>query len=169
MRVRGASEAVGVLKILEVAMRRLHLLVVVMLMAGGTAVVWGRELGHRVHLKDGANVVERGGEKLDFKMSAEQGRDGNIVVKMVIPQGSNVADASYLRLEIMKDGKVLVWTRLASHKGDDGSITAGFQIHESLVKDAHVGISYDADRVKGRVMEAYLVPVAEYITDRLGK
>lgn len=147
-------------------MKRFLLMAAVMLAVAGSLVVWGRELGVYVHPKDGENVVERGGQKLKFTMTAQKSEHGSVLVKMTIPAESNVADASYLRLEIVKDGKILLWTRLASSRADDGSISAGFQIHESLVKDAYVGITYNADRVKRGGMMTYLVPVAEYVTER---
>ena len=147
-------------------MKRALILMAVMVAVAGSIVAWARELGVYVHAKDGENVVERSGEKLKFTMTAEKSAEGSVLVKMTIPAGSNVADASYLRLEIVKDRKILLWTVLNSRKADDGSISAGFQIDESLVKDAYVGISYDADRVKRGGMHTYLVPVREYVTER---
>jgi hypothetical protein len=126
---------------------------------------YGRELGHLVQPKDGKNIVDRTGEALDFQLTAERDENGAVLVSMVIPAGSELQKASYLRLQITKGKEILLWTRLPTGKRDDGASTAGFQIHESLAKDAFVGISYDAT-VENRMMYAYLVPVAKYITQR---
>ena len=124
-----------------------------------------RELGRRVHLKDGKNIVVGTNEVLDFQLKAERGQDGAVVVSMTIPRDSPLQKASYLRLEIRDDKRILLWSSLDNRKRDDGSTTAGFQIHDSLAKGAFIGIAYDGGP-NDRGMSAYLVPVAEYITDR---
>ena len=124
-----------------------------------------RELRRPVHLKDGRNVVGGTGEELDFQLTAERDVGGNVLVKFVVPRDSPLQEASYLRLEIRDDQRIVLWSQLASRKGDDGATTAGFQIHDSLAKGASIGIAYDAGP-KDRGMYSYQVPVAEYIKNR---
>jgi hypothetical protein len=144
-------------------MKRILMIAAVVMCLGPSA--YGHELGHLVHPKDGKNIVDGSGESLDFQLTAERDENGAVLVTMVIPAGSELRKASYLRLQITRGKEILLWTRLPTRKRDDGASTAGFQIHESLAKDAFVGISYDAT-VENRTMYAYLVPVANYITER---
>jgi hypothetical protein len=125
-----------------------------------------RELGRQVHRKDGKNVVESTGEALDFRLTAERDGAGAILVSVTIPGESDLQKASYLRLEVRRDKQILLWSRLVTRKGDGGALTAGFQIHESLAKDAYVAIAYDAAADRRGGMFAYQVPVAEYIAER---
>lgn len=125
------------------------------------------EVTHDVHPASDANVVRSTNEKLDFSLAVIRYETGSILVRMTIPAKSELQKASYLRLELVEEGRILLWTRLATHATPDGSQVAGFQIDESLVKKAFIGISYDAG-VNDDTLAcyAYRVPVGEYVTRR---
>lgn len=146
-------------------MKRILAVSVAAMIVAGSVAAYGRELNRRVHPKGAQNVVDGTGETLDFQLTAEGAEDGSVLVKVVIPSGSELQKTSYLRLEIVKDGQILLWSKLATRKGKDGAMRTGFQIHDSLAKHAFVGFAYDAG-AKDRTMATYQVPVAEYITGR---
>jgi hypothetical protein len=140
---------------------------IILIVAGVSVATFARELGRLVHPKDGQNVVAGTGEKLDFRLTAERGADGTVMVEMLVPPGSEAQKADYLRLEVRRDKQILLWTVLASRKEPNGTLKAGFQIHDSLARDAFVVFAYEARR-QGRPagLSAHHVPLAEYITDR---
>jgi hypothetical protein len=142
------------------------LLIVVVVVLVASVLVYARELSHPVHRRDGKNVVPRTGEVLDFRLTAERDERGNVLVRVAVPPGSALQKASYQRLEIRKDGKILLWSRLATRQEADGSIEAGFQIDESLVGSAYVSFAYDATKEDAGGMKAYQVAVQEYVTER---
>ena len=146
-------------------MKRATIFSLVALIVIISARVHARELGRRVHLKDGKNIVASTGETLDFRLEAERGEDGTVLVNIVIPPDSPLQKASYLRLEIIQGKRILLWSVLHSRKRDDGSTTAGFQIHDTLAKDAFIAIAYNAGP-NDRGMYAYQIPITEYIKDR---
>lgn len=143
-------------------MKRVSMVMLILLV--GLLPAHGWEISDRVHSQQGVNVVESTGEKLDFRLKAVRYDDGNVLVTMTIPAESVLNKASYLRLEICDQKKILLWSKLATEKNADGSRSAGFQIHESLVKQAFIGISYDAG-VKDNSLScfAYRVPISEYV------
>jgi hypothetical protein len=143
---------------------RIALLVVAVLVAAAV-VGQARELIHPVHPREGKNVAARTGEVLDFRLTAERGEDGAVVVRVAVPAGSTLQKASLLRLEIRREGKILLWSQLATRKEADGSVLAGFQIDESLAEQAYVSFVYDAPEGRGG-MNAYQVAVKEYVTER---
>ena len=146
-------------------MKRATVFVLVALALGLSIHAHARELRRPVHLKDGKNVVASTGEVLDFQLTAERDEGGNVLVKFVVPRDSSLQKASYLRLEIRDDKRIVLWSQLDWRKGDDGATTAAFQIHDSLAKGASIGIAYDA-RPNDLGMYSYQVPIVEYIKDR---
>jgi hypothetical protein len=143
------------------------LVIVAMLVVSVAA--YARELSHPVHKQDGKNVVQRTGEVLDFRLTAEREESGSILVRVAVPAASTLQKASYLRLEIRKEGKILLWSSLATRKEADGSLTAGFQIDESLAGQAFVSFVYNAGKEDRGGMWAYQVPLAEYVTDKAAR
>src|SRR5688572_3366757 len=135
----------------------------------GSVTAFAREVGHAVHKQDGKNVVARTGEVLDFRMTAEREENGSILVRVVVPAESTLQKASFLRLEIRKGGKILLWSQLATRKEADGSIQAGFQIDESLAAQAFVSFVHDGGKDNRGGMYAYQVPLAEYVTDKAAR
>ena len=134
-----------------------------------SAAAYARELGHPVQKRDGKNVVARTGEVLDFRLTAEREANGSILVRVTVPAASTLQEASSLRLEIRKEGKILLWSSLATRKEADGSLTAGFQIDESLAGQAFVSFAYNATKEDRGGMWAYQVPLAEYVTDKAAR
>jgi hypothetical protein len=131
-----------------------------------SAAAYARELGHPVQKRDGKNVVARTGEVLDFRLAAEREANGSILVRVTVPASSTLQEASFLRLEIRKGGKILLWSGLATRKEPDGSIQAGFQIDESLAGEAFVSFVYNGAEGDRGGMWAYQVPLAQYVTDK---
>ena len=128
-----------------------------------SAAAYARELGHPVQKRDGKNVVARTGEVLDFRLAAEREANGSILVRVTVPASSTLQEASFLRLEIRKGGKILLWSGLATRKEPDGSIQAGFQIDESLAGEAFVSFVYDVPKEDRGGMMSYQVAVRDYV------
>ena len=131
-----------------------------------SAAAYARELGHPVQKRDGKNVVARTGEVLDFRLTAEREETGSILVRVTVPAASTLQEASSLRLEVRKEGKILLWSGLATRREPDGSIQAGFQIDESLAGEAFVSFVYNGAKGDRGGMWAYQVPLAQYVTDK---
>lgn len=146
-------------------MKRIVLALFIALAISANAHGW--EIVYGVTHQNGDNVVEMTGEKLDFRLSAVRDKDGDVLVKMSIPARSELRRSSFLRLEIVEQGKILLWSKLPVAKGAGGDLTTSFQIHESLAKKARVGISYDAGvKDNSLTMYAYAVRIADYIAEQ---
>ena len=124
----------------------------------------GRELIRLVAPVGGENVVRSSGEKLNFRLTADRADDGSLVVRLSVPPESELSKAAYYRLEIVRDGQVLLWAQLATRSEADGTVTAGLQIHESLAKDAYLSAAYEGNGARRPPLWAYRIPIADYVT-----
>ena len=146
-------------------MRRATLCIGTGILLVATASVFGRELIRRVAPVGGDNVVQPSGKKLDFRLDAKRQQNGVVIVSLRVPPGGELAKASYYRLEIIRDGRMLLWTTIATRREADGTVATGFQIDESLAKDASIGVAYEGEAPQQRPMWAYRISVADYITE----
>ncbi len=142
-------------------MKRIVIITAVVL--AGLIPALGWEVGYGVHPKDGGNVVHMTGERLEFDLEALRYDDGSIIVRMLIPAGSELGRAPQIRLEIAKDDQILLWSKLDVSRNPDGSREFGFQIHESLVKAAYIGIPRKPEGEPAIALSAYKIPIAEYV------
>ena len=142
-------------------MRTIAIILALLAIASGTSLAVSGFRG--VHRVEGKNIVSGTGEELEFALAAEPGIGGSILVKLAIPSTSKVANAAYLDLLLIaRDGRNLLSSKLLVEKGPNGELISGFQIDESLARQASIWIITDP-KVANRELSGYRVSLEDYL------
>jgi hypothetical protein len=111
------------------------------------------------------NVVKDSGRKVEFYLGASALADGGMRrVDLSVPWGSKLGKGSQWRVEVRREGRVVMRSPLAVVRGEDETWRGTFEIDEGMAGEVFVSVMAAANPLScSGIRDTYVIPVAEYV------